>query len=57
MHFVNKRFHLKASPSFNVPSLSGVERLDRVVISRRADHGLFVANQASMPQRGSLPLE
>lgn len=51
---VNERYHLKALPSFNQPSQCGLERLDRIVFSRRADPGLFVANRASMPQHGSL---
>ena len=51
---IHERFHLKALPSFNEPSQSGIERLDRVVISRRADPGVFVANHANLPQRGSL---
>lgn len=42
-------------PSFNKPSGSGiVERLDRVKISRRGDPGVFVANRASLPQKGQL---
>lgn len=40
--------------SFNVPSSTGEERLDRVCISRRADPGVFVANRAVIPQRGQL---
>ena len=51
---IRERFHLKALPSFNEPSQSGTERLDRVVISRRADPGVFVANRANLPQWGSL---
>lgn len=51
---VNEHFHLKALPSFNDPSPAGIERLDRVIISRRADAGVFVANRAFLPQRGSL---
>ena len=51
---VNERFHLKALPSFNDPSPDGMERLDRVVISRRADPGVFVTNRAFLPQCGSL---
>lgn len=42
---VNEHFHLKALPSFNDPSPAGIERLDRVIISRRADPGVFVANE------------
>lgn len=42
-------------PSFNKPSGPGVvERLDKVKISRRGDPGVFVANRASLPQRGQL---
>jgi hypothetical protein len=51
---IHERFHVKALPSFNVASGLRAERLDRVVISRRADRGVFVANRASLPQRGSL---
>jgi len=31
-----------------------MERLDRVSVSRRCDPGVFVANRAELPQRGSL---
>jgi hypothetical protein len=41
---------------FNVPSVSGVERLDQVCISRRADPGFFVANRAVILQRGKLTI-
>ena len=42
-------------PSFNEPSGEGIiERLDRVILSRRGDPGVFVANRATMPQRGQL---
>ena len=42
-------------PSFNEPSGVGVvERLDKVKISRRGDPGVFVANRASLPQKGQL---
>ena len=42
-------------PSFNEPSGEEIiERLDRVVLSRRGDPGVFVANRAAMPQRGQL---
>ena len=53
---VHERYHLKALPSFNGASLSGIERLGRLImiISRRADPGVFVANRAHFPQRGSL---
>ena len=35
--------------SFNIPSSTGEERLDRVRISRRADPGVFVASRAVIP--------
>lgn len=42
-------------PSFDQPSGPGiVERLDKVHLSRRGDPGVFVANRASLPQRGQL---
>ena len=42
-------------PSFNLPSAQGVvERLDQVHLSRRGDPGVFVANRASLPQKGQL---
>jgi hypothetical protein len=42
-------------PSFNEPSGPGVvERLDNIKISRRGDPGIFVANRASLPQKGQL---
>ena len=42
-------------PSFNKPSGYGKkERLDKVPLSRRGDPGVFVANRASLPQRGQL---
>lgn len=42
-------------PSFNEPSQhGGQERLDKVKISRRGDPGVFVANRASLPQKGQL---
>ena len=42
-------------PSFNEPSGQGViERLDKVHLSRRGDPGVFVANRASLPQKGQL---
>ena len=46
------RFSEIALPSFNTPSASGVERLDKVKISTGADPGVFYANRASLPQRG-----
>lgn len=50
---IHERYHLKSLPSFNKPSGKGTERLDRIVISRRADPGVFVSNRASLPQRGT----
>jgi hypothetical protein len=42
-------------PNFNKASGQGiVERLERVNLSRRGDPGVFVANRASLPQRGQL---
>ena len=41
--------------SFNQPTGEGIsERLDRISLSRREDPGVFVANRASLPQRGQL---
>ncbi|XP_002730672.1 uncharacterized protein LOC100366283 [Saccoglossus kowalevskii] len=48
------RYQTGPLPSFNAPSKKGVERLDRVRISRRADPGVFHANCANLPQRGTL---
>ena len=45
------KFSKIALPSFNTPSASGVERLDKVKMSTRADPGVFHANRASLPQR------
>ena len=40
-------------PSFNERSGKGViARLDKVKLSRRGDPGVFVANRASLPQKG-----
>jgi hypothetical protein len=51
----NARFRNFALPSFNVPSGPDImERLDRIIISRRGDPGVFVSNRASLPQRGQL---
>lgn len=47
------RFSTAPLPSFNEAS-GTTERLDRVVLSRRSDPGVFVANRASLPQRNSL---
>ena len=42
-------------PSFNEPTGNGhQERLDKVTLSRRGDPGVFVANRASIPQKGQL---
>lgn len=51
---VNERYHCGSLKSFNEPSKSGTERLDRVTVSRRADPGVFVAGRATLPQRGTL---
>lgn len=51
----NERFRDFELPSFNQPTGEGItERLDRINISRRGDPGVFVANRASLPQRGQL---
>ena len=50
----NDRYNDGSIVSFNMPSQSGEERLDRVKVSRRADPGVFVANQAAIPQCGQL---
>ena len=47
---IHEHFHLQALPCFNEPSQSGIECLDRVVISRRADPGVCVANRANFLQ-------
>jgi hypothetical protein len=52
----NDRINDGKMASFNVPSASGVEWLDRVRISRRADPGVFVANRAVIPQHGKLTI-
>ena len=51
---VNERFDMGPMDSFNNPTEGKLERLDKINISRRADPGVFVANRASLPQRGSL---
>lgn len=51
---INERFQIGPMVSFNTPSAEGVERLDRVAISCRAVPGVFLANRATLPQRGSL---
>ena len=49
------RYNDAELPSFNEPSGPGVkERLEQVQVSRRGDPGVFVANRASLPQRGQL---
>jgi hypothetical protein len=49
------RFSEFELPSFDEPSGSGIiERLDNVHLSRRGDPGVFVANRASLPQKGQL---
>lgn len=51
----NIRYRDFELPSFNIPSgPDTTERLDRVILSRRGDPGVFVANRASLPQRGQL---
>lgn len=51
----NERYREFELPSFNQPTGEGIaERLDRINISRRGDPGVFVANRASLPQRGQL---
>ena len=42
-------YTLEPLPSFNQPSAYGVERLDKVQISRRSEPGVFVANRAHLP--------
>ena len=49
-----ERYNEFEMPSFNEPSQNGVERLDEVKVSRRGDPGIFVANRASLPQKGQL---
>ena len=42
-------------PSFNQPTGDGKkEQLDKALLSRRGDPGVFVANRASLPQKGQL---
>ena len=41
-------------PSFNRPSKEGVERLEKVTLSRRGNPGVFVADKASLPQKNQL---
>jgi hypothetical protein len=52
----DSRYNVGPLPSFNQPSASGIERLDVVKISRRADPAMFVASRASLPQKGSLTI-
>jgi len=50
-----ERYTELSLPSFNLPSGEGItERLERISLSRRGDPGVFVANRASLPQRGQL---
>lgn len=49
---INERFHEGPMVSFNVPSAEGIERLDRVTISRRADPGVFLANRVISSTKG-----
>lgn len=49
-----ERYQADILPSFNEPSASGIERLDKVQISRRSDPGVFVANRAHLPQKNTL---
>lgn len=53
---VNNRFKCAKLQSFNVPTESGNERLDKVKIQRRADPGVFVSGRVNLPQRGKLSL-
>lgn len=50
----NERYNPGCLPSFNRPSGSRLERLDRVIISRRSDPGVFMYDRASIPQTGQL---
>ncbi|XP_070555107.1 uncharacterized protein [Ptychodera flava] len=47
------RYTIGPIQNFNQPSKGGVERLDKIRIQRRSDPGVFQANRASLPQRGS----
>lgn len=49
----NERYTLGPLKSFNESS-GQTERLDKVVLSRRSDPGVFVSNRACLPQRGRL---
>ncbi len=52
---VKERYTEFELPSFNEPSGHGkTERLDKVKLSQGADPGVFVANRASLPQKGQL---
>ncbi|XP_028394429.1 uncharacterized protein LOC114518616 [Dendronephthya gigantea] len=48
-----ERYQTDPLPSFK-PSSSGIERLDKIQISRRSDPGLFVHNRAHLPQKNTL---
>ena len=50
----NERYNPGCLPSFNRPSGSRLERLDRVIISRRSDPGVFMYDRTSIPQTGQL---
>ena len=51
------RFRNFALQSFNEPSQNGIERLDRTIISRRADPGVFVATRGDFLYMGQQQLE
>ena len=52
---VKERYRDFELPSFDNPTGPEiVERLDKIKLSRRGDPGVFVANRASLPQRGQL---
>ena len=49
-----ERCQTQPLPSFNKPSVGGIERLDKIPIARRSDPGVFVANRAHLPQKNTL---
>ncbi|XP_072046198.1 uncharacterized protein [Amphiura filiformis] len=49
---LSERFTLGTLPSFNEPSASGIERLDRVRGRRMGNPGTSVASRATMPRQG-----
>jgi hypothetical protein len=51
---VSERYNTGPLESFNQHKEGEVERLDKIQLSRRADPGVFVANRASIPQKGKL---